>query len=81
MLERLAASDAPPGARDHPPRPARGPRPAAGPPPVAERARALGLALEQPESVNDPEAGALIAAALADGAGAGGWSSCAPSAR
>ena len=32
-------------------------------PPVAERARALGLALEQPESVNDPQARALIAAA------------------
>jgi methionyl-tRNA formyltransferase len=33
------------------------------PPPVAERARALGLALAQPERVNDPEARALIAAA------------------
>jgi methionyl-tRNA formyltransferase len=33
------------------------------PPPVAETARALGLELDQPESVNDPEARARIAAA------------------
>jgi methionyl-tRNA formyltransferase len=33
------------------------------PPPVAERARALGLALEQPESVNEPSARELIAQA------------------
>ena len=48
-------------------------------PPVAERARALGLALEQPESVNDPEARELIAAraARADAR----RSSCARSAR
>jgi methionyl-tRNA formyltransferase len=32
------------------------------PPPVAERARALGIPLEQPERVNDPAARALIAA-------------------
>ncbi len=31
------------------------------PPPVAERARALGIAVEQPENVNDPEARRLIA--------------------
>jgi methionyl-tRNA formyltransferase len=34
-------------------------------PPVAERARSLGIALEQPESVNDPAARALIAEAAA----------------
>jgi len=39
----------------------RGRRPA--PPPVADRARKLGLALAQPESVNSPEARALIASA------------------
>jgi len=33
------------------------------PPPVAERARALGLPLAQPESVNDPQARATIAQA------------------
>jgi methionyl-tRNA formyltransferase len=33
------------------------------PPPVAERARELGLPLEQPASVNDPQARALIAQA------------------
>jgi methionyl-tRNA formyltransferase len=33
------------------------------PPPVVETARALGLELDQPESVNDPEARARIAAA------------------
>jgi methionyl-tRNA formyltransferase len=36
-------------------------------PPVAERAHALGLALEQPQNVNEPDARALIAAALAAG--------------
>jgi methionyl-tRNA formyltransferase len=40
-------------------------------PPVAERARELGLALAQPERVNDPEARALIAAGAA-GSTAGG---------
>jgi methionyl-tRNA formyltransferase len=39
------------------------------PPPVAERARELGIALAQPERVNDPEALALIAAAGARGGG------------
>jgi methionyl-tRNA formyltransferase len=33
------------------------------PPPVAERARELGIAVEQPASVNDPQARALIAQA------------------
>ncbi len=46
-----------------PPRPPAGPRSPAGAPPVAERARALGLALEQPESVNEPQARELIAQA------------------
>jgi methionyl-tRNA formyltransferase len=35
-------------------------------PPVAERARSLGVALEQPDSVNDPQAVARIAAAAPD---------------
>jgi methionyl-tRNA formyltransferase len=35
-------------------------------PPVADRARALGLALEQPDSVNDPQTVARIAAADPD---------------
>jgi methionyl-tRNA formyltransferase len=34
------------------------------PPPVAERARSLGIPLEQPQSVNDPQPRALIARAL-----------------
>jgi methionyl-tRNA formyltransferase len=37
-------------------------------PPVAERARALAIALEQPDSVNDPQARALIARAGRAGA-------------
>jgi methionyl-tRNA formyltransferase len=46
-------------------------------PPVAERAKALGIPLEQPASVNDPQAMALIAqagrpAAEADGSAGGG---------
>ncbi len=44
-----------------PGRTGRGARATPDAPPVAERARALGIALEQPESVNDPEARALIA--------------------
>lgn len=36
-------------------------------PPVADRARELGVALEQPQSVNDPEARTLIASALETG--------------
>src|SRR5437868_1816494 len=38
-------------------------------PPVAQRARALGIPVEQPESVNDPRARELIAAAGAARAG------------
>jgi methionyl-tRNA formyltransferase len=44
------------------------------PPPVAERARALGVALRQPESVNSAETRALISGALAHGADGGGTS-------
>jgi methionyl-tRNA formyltransferase len=64
ILERLA------GSGDHRPRLVltRPDRPSGrgrrlSSPPVAERARALGIALEQPESVNDPAARALIEAA------------------
>jgi methionyl-tRNA formyltransferase len=67
ILERLAASGThrPALVVTRPDRPSgRGRRLAA--PPVAESARALGLALEQPENVNEPGARALIAAALAD---------------
>jgi methionyl-tRNA formyltransferase len=61
VLERLAAGDHRPAlVLSRPDRPrGRGRRVAA--PPVAERALALGLALAQPESVNEPPARALIA--------------------
>jgi methionyl-tRNA formyltransferase len=39
------------------------------PPPVAERAQGLGIQLEQPASVNDPDARALIARAGGEGGG------------
>jgi methionyl-tRNA formyltransferase len=64
ILERLARSEAhrPALVITRPDRPSgRGRRLAS--PPVAERARALGLPLAQPESVNDPDARALIAQA------------------
>jgi methionyl-tRNA formyltransferase len=64
VLERLARSEAhrPALVLTRPDRPSgRGRRLAS--PPVAARARALGLAVEQPESVNDPAARALIAQA------------------
>jgi methionyl-tRNA formyltransferase len=63
VLERLAASEHRPAlVLSRPDRPrGRGRRVAA--PPVAERALALGLKLAQPESVNEPPAGALIAEA------------------
>jgi methionyl-tRNA formyltransferase len=62
VLERLAASRHRPAlVVTRPDRPAgRGRK--LSPPPVAETARALGIALEQPESVNAPEARASIAA-------------------
>ena len=66
VLERLAASDHRPAlVLTRPDRPrGRGRRLAA--PPVAERARALGIALEQPESVNEPPVVELIAQARPD---------------
>lgn len=68
VLERLAASDHRPVlALTRPDRPrGRGRRLAA--PPVAQAARALGIALEQPERINDPAVGALIDAAVRDAA-------------
>jgi methionyl-tRNA formyltransferase len=51
------------------------------PPPVADRARELGLALRQPDSVNSSEARALISGALqhgADGGGGGGAAAARP---
>jgi methionyl-tRNA formyltransferase len=64
VLERLARSDAhrPALVITRPDRPSgRGRRPSA--PPVAELARTLGIALEQPETVNQADARALIAQA------------------
>ncbi len=64
VLERLALSDAyrPALVLTRPDRPrGRGRRLAS--PPVAERSRELGIPLEQPASVNDPHARALIAEA------------------
>ena len=64
VLERLARSDAdrPALVLTRPDRPrGRGRRLAS--PPVAQTARALGIPLEQPDSVNDPKARALIVAA------------------
>ena len=64
ILERLARTDAhrPALVITRPDRPrGRGRRLAS--PPVAESARALGIPLEQPDSVNDPQARALIAQA------------------
>jgi methionyl-tRNA formyltransferase len=64
ILERLAHSEEhrPALVLTRPDRPSgRGRRLAS--PPVAERARSLGIPLEQPESVNDPEARSLVAQA------------------
>jgi methionyl-tRNA formyltransferase len=63
VLERLAASDHRPElVLSRPDRPrGRGRQMAA--PPIAERSRALGIALEQPESVNQPPVKARIAEA------------------
>jgi methionyl-tRNA formyltransferase len=66
VLERLARSDAhrPALVITRPDRPSgRGRRLTS--PPVAASARSLGIALEQPENVNDAQARALISAALA----------------
>jgi methionyl-tRNA formyltransferase len=64
ILDRLARSDAhrPALVVTRPDRP-RGRGRRATPPPVAERARELGIPLQQPQSVNDPDARALIAQA------------------
>jgi methionyl-tRNA formyltransferase len=64
VLERLAGSDAhrPALVVTRPDRP-RGRGRQLASPPVAERARALGIPLEQPENVNGPRASALIALA------------------
>jgi len=73
VLERLAQSDAhrPVLVLTRPDRPSgRGRRPTS--PPVAERAKALGIRVEQPESVNTPEARALIAEAGRSRSGARG---------
>jgi methionyl-tRNA formyltransferase len=66
VLERLAASDHRPAlVLSRPDRPrGRGRRLAA--PPVAERARSLGIALEQPERVNEPAVVEQIAQARPD---------------
>jgi methionyl-tRNA formyltransferase len=69
ILERLAAGEEhrPALVLTRPDRPSgRGRRVSS--PPVAEAARTLGIALEQPESVNDPEARELIACAGVPGA-------------
>jgi len=71
VLERLARSEAdrPALVITRPDRPrGRGRRIAS--PPVAQTARALGIPLEQPDSVNEPEARALIVAAGQDAGGA-----------
>jgi methionyl-tRNA formyltransferase len=64
ILERLARSDAhrPALVLTRPDRPSGRGRKLSSPP-VAERARALGITLEQPQSVNDPDARDLIARA------------------
>jgi methionyl-tRNA formyltransferase len=66
VLERLAASDHRPAlVLSRPDRPrGRGRQIAA--PPVAERARSLGIALEQPDSVNEPSVAARIEEAQPD---------------
>ena len=66
VLERLAATDHRPALVVTRPDRAAGRGRKVTPPPVATAARALGLELFQPESVNTPEAGARIAAAGAD---------------
>jgi methionyl-tRNA formyltransferase len=70
ILERLVASEAhrPSLVITRPDRPrGRGRRPSA--PPVADQARALGIPLEQPDSVNDPATRTLIAQAGGSHAG------------
>jgi methionyl-tRNA formyltransferase len=66
VLERLAETDHRPALVVTRPDRAAGRGRKLTPPPVATAARALGLELFQPDSVNTPEAGARIAAAGAD---------------
>jgi methionyl-tRNA formyltransferase len=66
VLERLAASDHRPALVVTRPDRAAGRGRRLTPPPVADTARALGLELFQPESINTPEAGARVAASGAD---------------
>lgn len=66
VLERLAGSDHRPSLVVTRPDAPKGRGRAVSPPPVADRARALGLELDQPASVNDDDARARIAAANPD---------------
>jgi methionyl-tRNA formyltransferase len=66
VLERLAASDHRPALVVTRPDAPKGRGRAVSPPPVAATARALGIELDQPASVNDDEARARIAAAEPD---------------
>jgi methionyl-tRNA formyltransferase len=66
VLERLAGSDHRPALVVTRPDAPKGRGRAVSPPPVADTARALGLELDQPASVNDDDARARIAAAEPD---------------
>ena len=66
VLERLAASDHRPALVVSRPDAPKGRGRAVSPPPVAEAARALGIELDQPASVNDDDARGRIAAAHPD---------------
>jgi methionyl-tRNA formyltransferase len=66
VLERLAATDHRPALVVTRPDRAAGRGRRLTPPPVADTARALGLELFQPESINTPEAGDRVAASGAD---------------
>jgi methionyl-tRNA formyltransferase len=82
VLERLARADAhrPTLVLTRPDRPAgRGRRLSS--PPVADAARALGIALEQPASVNEPAVSQLIAQALVPGGGQAGGGGPSPAER
>jgi methionyl-tRNA formyltransferase len=63
ILERLAGSDHRPSLVVTRPDAPRGRGRKVGPPPVADKARELGIELDQPQSVNDAEARERIAAA------------------
>ena len=66
VLERLASSSYRPALVVTRPDAAKGRGRAVSPPPVADTARALGIEVDQPASVNDDEARARIAAAQPD---------------